>query len=538
MNEVLFVAFVVDRFSVFEPNIAAMSADGSVRIVTLHELHDSAVPIVTHDVPLLVEAFRKCEIGLPYTLIDVLEALKFRSQISRDQGGQRQWDVWRMGSKYFESPSDSKTIQQLLNARVPPPGTAELQRLIYAAAGMLRRLWLETTSELVELGEWERFAEKEVPVQQIFYHRQLVGVSLDKSVLDAYIKESENERFTVFRKISSLLGASPMGLSSERLVERLTSAGTDLPEDASRSDILEDWLALSSASSQTASTLLMYLKATRDISVLRQLHSSARRVHPTFHVHGTVTSRILVSEPRLQQLRKRFRGILQAEEGMELAYFDYSQFEPGIIASLSKDACLLKAYSSSDLYRELSTQIYGNDQSRDVAKRIFLAYCYGMTKTRIAGLLAGANANHAELERFELAVTTFFAKFPQVEEFRQSCQALLATQGSVQTLMGNVRRRTAKGALTFKEQRWAMNHIVQGTASLIFKEALIRLSERFGPTSIILPMHDAVLMQFSPDQNSRSKFEDEVIGIMANAFRHYCPNILPKVLVTEFATVH
>jgi DNA polymerase-1 len=102
--------------------------------------------------------------------------------------------------------------------------------------------------------------------------------------------------------------------------------------------------------------------------------------------------------------------------------------------------------------------------------------------------------------------------------------------------MGNFRRRLADGPLTPREERWAMNHTVQATASLIFKTALIEIGKRFGFASILLPMHDAVLLQFHPGKIARTDFEGECAALMKNAFQTVCPGIRAKVSIGSFVS--
>ena len=536
MNNILFVTFIIDRFLSRTSMAAAATLNDAARNVELTELGKHNGPVVTHDAPLLIELFRARNIALPHTLVDIEEALRFRSQISKDQGGQKQWNLWRMGAKFLDASVDAKTVERLLNASSIPPDSEEQRRLTRVSAGMLRQLWVETEEELTRLGEWARFIEKEVPVQQIFHSRQLSGLKVDDSSISDFIKVSENEKFTHFRRLSTLLGSSPMGLTAQKLVEKLSAVGADLPVERVRTEVLEDWLELAGSSSNSAAEVLAYLAAAKDVSVLRRLNPVYGRVYPLFRVHGTVTSRVLVADPGLQQIRKRFRAVIQPDDGLELAYLDYAQFEPGIIAFLAADEVLKAAYESSDLYLALAARIGGSETSRDMAKKIFLSYCYGMTKPRIAALLAGVSASKSDLERFESSVSSFFERFPKVETFREESQVKLRENGVIGTIFGNFRRRTSEGELTYKEQRWAMNHIVQGSASIIFKDALIRLAGRFGVNSILLPMHDAVLLQFSPQEITRVEFEKEAAAMMINAFQYYCPNAKPKVIATHFGS--
>jgi DNA polymerase-1 len=278
---------------------------------------------------------------------------------------------------------------------------------------------------------------------------------------------------------------------------------------------------------------LDFSRAKQSFSILMRIPRQAERLHPVFACFGTVTGRIRVIEPALQELRRRYRDVLSPEAGMTFRYLDFAQFEPGILAQRANDAQFLQQYNSKDLYAALSNHIFGSDSHRTLCKQFFLAYCYGMSKESIAGMLAGPTAGAAVRKRYQDTIAVFFGAFPGLESYRCALIAELAKTGSVSTLMGNRRVRTSQGTLTHKEQRWAISQAIQGSASLIFKCSLLKLVERFGLQSIVLPMHDAVLMQF--DERGADAAETEAKGIMAATFMEWCPDVIPRVATANFA---
>jgi len=192
----------------------------------------------------------------------------------------------------------------------------------------------------------------------------------------------------------------------------------------------------------------------------------------------------------------------------------------------------LQQYNSTDLYAALSMTIFSTASHRAMCKRIFLAYCYGMSTDNIAKLLSGPQFNLEALVQFKDAVSGFFGAFPGLEAYRHSLAEELRLTGSVKTLMGNRRIRLSAGPLDNKERRWAISQAIQGSASLIFKQAIIRLAKGFGNDSILVPMHDAVLMQF--DRTTVDNEEAEAKEIMVTVFQEQCPSIKPKVVSASF----
>jgi DNA polymerase I-like protein with 3'-5' exonuclease and polymerase domains len=216
-----------------------------------------------------------------------------------------------------------------------------------------------------------------------------------------------------------------------------------------------------------------------------------------------------------------------------LIYLDYAQFEPGVLAGLSGDAKLIAAYNDGDLYTALAEVLFGDSAQRPVAKRVFLAFSYGMTPDRIAIMLAG-NAASNERGAYATKIATFFEAFPHLARFRISQQEALRADGHVASLLGNRRVRTSSGEhLSLKEQRWALNQPVQSTASLIFKEALNGIIAEFGVDPVILPVHDAVLLQF-PDDEHFDNCAQHASEIMVERFSHRVPGVKARIKAGPF----
>lgn len=536
MDEPGFLGFVLDRFTSRSLSMHLRLPGGRIRKVNLPDLSECGF-VITHDSHLLLEALRRGGLEPPATLVDIREALKLESQVARDQGGDKQWNVWRRLAGHFSDSLDADRMASLLLARSPPLDDTELDRLTQAASGALEKLWSDTSAALEARGELARFLTVEIPIQQIFHHREISGLRVDAENINNLIRACENEKFSLFRKLADELGFSPLGISDVRLTELLLSKDEQETDEWTGVLATEDWLDLAHYGSRRAGILLDYFKAKRDLAVLQETSAGSTRVFPQFHVHGTVTSRILVSEPRLQQLRRRYRAVLRADDGWELSYLDYAQFEPGILAFLASDKALQEAYRGEDVYVSLAGALGEGVQSRNMAKRVFLASIYGMNRSAIARLVDGSNELSPNAESTENRLAAFFSTFPGIEAYRRAALETLRAEEVIGTKLGNGRRRTQDKELTRKEERWAINHPVQATASLIFKTALLNISTRFGWRAILLPMHDAALLQFSPAHISREQFERECVGLMQDAFASVFPGVVAKVTATPFAPV-
>jgi DNA polymerase-1 len=449
------------------------------------------------------------------------------------RGGERKWNVWSSLSEHIESREIGKRFEAVVRSKEQRPEAGDVRELLEVGVEALAKLWRAALNQLNSRGERERFFDVEVPVQSIFHQRQAAGIRVSQEEAARLARVVANEKYTAYAAVADMLHRSPTGLNFWNIQPYLS--GTDVADLAEEKDggRLRDIFKLAAGRSAFARSYLAFSEAGRDESTLRRALTREGRVYPEFHIHGTVTGRVLVSDPHIQQVRRKYRRFVEADADRKLAYLDYAQFEPGILAFLSRDEGLVAAYNQGDIYQALSQAVYGSFEHRPLSKKIFLAYSYGMTTTRIARLLLGAAAPEDEKQELEGKINAFFAAFPGLVSHRDAMHRVLLEQGFVESVLGNRRWRTSQGALTQKEMRWAVNQPVQATASLIFKEALIELNKRFGWEAILVPMHDAVLLQLHlADWEAQV---EEAREIMVQAYKARCPGIFPRVTVTDFA---
>ena len=534
MLEFSYLDFFPDTFGVEPARFLVMDRDGRSKLIEPDEVADLAEPILTFECPRLVEEFRRLGILPPPELFDIGVALREISATPRDEGGERKWDTWRALRPHFENASAFAEFRGIFRGSI---GRAEddnnPEKLLTSAARALADLWAGVGKELEEAGEIDRFFNIECPIQPVFHHRQFNGITVDQTQLSDFVEAAKDEKYTAYIALAETTGVSPSGMTYRNVGRLLENTdGSHLSHLVGR-DRLEDYFELAASKSRFASTFVQYRKADRDIDALSRLSAQTGRVHPIFQSFGTVTGRILVADPYLQQLRRKYRSVIQADDGMELVYLDYSQFEPGIVASFSGDPHLIEDYNTSDVYTSLSNRIFGTDQERDLCKKIFLAFTYGMDLQNISILLAGPDATESDVSDYSTRVESFFNRYQKFLEYRISLQNSLLQNGYICTPLGNRRVRSSSGELSRREKRWAVSQMIQGTASLIFKEAVLAIFDNIRDGEIILPMHDAVLMQFRAD--ATEELANGVAELMCAAFTHRCEQIVPQVSIGSFS---
>jgi len=466
-------------------------------------------------------------------LFDIEDSIRLLFGKSKDDGGEKDWDLWKNLRRYIANSQDFDAIFEISESRPSRLDRLDSERLLLVAVKGLEELWLAVQKELIARNELKRFNKVEIPVRAIFNVRQATGIKVDGSLAESFINTLEDVKYKSFIKLAQILKKSPMGFTLRDFAKHAGETDSQNLSKYYEFDNIEDYVDLNRHGSQFAEHVWSYVKSDQNVRILSHGLDSSGRVFPHFACHGTVTSRILVLDPYLQGLKREYRGIIQPDDDFVFTYLDYSQFEPGIIAHMSGDPEFIRLYNSTDLYESLSIDLYADKRNRDICKKIFLAYCFGMSPVGIVSLIGPSSTSVLEVQRMTSIIEIFFGRFEGLVKLREAKRVLLMDQGFAISEMGNKRYRTSKMNLTGKEMRWALNHCVQATASLIFKLSLIKIAAGLGAGSIVLPMHDGVLLQVHAD-DKRSAV-DFASGCMKSVFREICPSIHPRVVTSSFA---
>ena len=534
MTDFSFLAYLPDPFVVQESLYFVKKSDGSVHSMSASELSAYSAPLITYDVPALVDDLRRMQEQPPKRILDIGDALRLTIALAKDDGGERGWEQWSALKKFFDVSADGNRFHRIVESREKWPERKEQSRLLREALEALERQWIGLSEELQGLGEFNRLISVEWPLHRIFAYRQSIGISVDSSGARNLLDQIAAEKYSAYREVAETLRKSPTGLTFWNIHPYLNRTDVAHLTEVDPGGRLQDAFELAAPHSKFASSFLSLVKAGRDEAIVKRAVGGDDRIYPIFHILGTVSGRILVSDPYLQQLRRTYRSLVTPEPKSRLVYLDYAQFEPGVLAGLSEDRSLTEAYNGGDVYIALAEALFRDGGARAIAKRVFLAFSYGMTTERIATLLAGSDNSLCERRNYERKIEQFFRRYSGLEVYRSSQEKKLLDAGAVSSLLGNRRQRTGSGALSWKEKRWALNHPVQSTASLVFKEGLVDVARELGEDKIILPMHDAILLQLGEDDDIDRNIE-LAVDLMVTAFSRRLPSIRARVTVSSFA---
>ncbi len=240
------------------------------------------------------------------------------------------------------------------------------------------------------------------------------------------------------------------------------------------------------------------------------------RIHTTFHQLVTATGRLASNDPNLQNIPVRtdvgrqIRKAFPAASGQLLICADYSQIELRILAHLSEDPGLVRAFENDeDIHAAVASQVFGvapadvTREMRSHAKTINFGIIYGITayglSRRIEGLAVDAAAR---------LIGEYKTRFPGIDRFMQQCVAQAMDEGFVSTMMGRRRAipeiRSRIRTQQMLGQRLAINSVVQGSAADLIKLAMVRVQHRIDrealPMKMLVQIHDELVLEAPAEQ--------------------------------------
>ena len=378
---------------------------------------------------------------------------------------------------------------------------------------------------------YKLYCEIEMPLTMILNQMEKIGVRIDaakliqqSASLETSIKELESKCHNLAGQEFNL--SSPVQLR-EILFEKLslppvkkTAKGQVSTSEEVLIQLAEDY--------EIAALIMKYrhlskLKNTYTDKLPKMLDVNSR-VHTSYNQTGTVTGRLSSSDPNLQNIPikslegRKIREAFIAEDGYCIVAADYSQIELRIMAHLSKDKNLLKAFNQSlDIHSATAAEVLSigidevSSEQRRKAKAINFGLIYGMSAF---GLAKQLEIPRAEAQEY---IDIYFNRYPNVKEYMTTAKEFAKQNGYVETILG---RRLYLPEINSKNvmqrntaERAAINAPMQGTAADIIKKAMIDvntmiLQEYNGEVKMVMQVHDELVFEVK-----KTKLEEIVAKI-------------------------
>ncbi len=290
---------------------------------------------------------------------------------------------------------------------------------------------------------------------------------------------------------------------------------------------------------------LSKLKSTYTDRLPEQISEKTGRVHSTFHQAVTTTGRLSSSDPNLQNIPikteegRMIREAFVAPKGFDLISIDYSQIELRIMAHLSKDEGLIKAFENGeDIHSATAKEVFGSDddQARRSAKAINFGLIYGMSAFGLGKALGVTRPEAADY------IASYFGKYPRVKIYMDEMKAKAKDQGYVETAFG---RRLYlpgihSGRTRMAAERAAINAPMQGTAADIMKLAMINMHDYIKGTGkdihLILQVHDEVIVE-CPEKDIKTTL-NALEQIMTDVTKLSVPLVVESGVANNWGKAH
>jgi DNA polymerase-1 len=370
--------------------------------------------------------------------------------------------------------------------------------------------------QMEERGLSELFSEVEMPLTRVLAGMEIEGVSIDRDYLGELSKEMERKLEKLTKKIYELAGEefninSPKQLSAilfEKLklpIIKKTKTGISTDEDVLRKLAPKHKLPHALIEYRELSKL----KSTYVDSLPELINPKTGRIHTSFNQTVTATGRLSSSEPNLQNIPikteegRRIRKAFVPSSGKNvLLSADYSQIELRVLAHLSGDKHLQKAFRDGSDIHSFTASLVANVDEKDVtpemrsmAKTVNFGIVYGMSPYGLSQSLG------IEVDKAKEFIDSYFSRYPDVKKYLEAMVAEARDKGCVTTILG--RRRyipeinSPDMRLRQFAERMAINTPIQGSAADIIKIAMIRISETLAreklATRMTLQVHDELV---------------------------------------------
>ncbi len=364
----------------------------------------------------------------------------------------------------------------------------------------------------------EVYEKIEQPLAPVLFRMERCGVLVDRELLETQSAEL-TARMRELQSQAHAAAGVEFNVDSPKQLQEILFGKLGIPvtrktptgQPSTAEDVLEEL----AATYPLPKLILEYrgvakLKSTYTDKLPLQIDPETGRIHTTYHQAVAATGRLSSADPNLQNIPirtlegRRIRQAFVAAPGYSLIAADYSQIELRIMAHLSADQSLLRAFAEDrDVHQATAADVFGvalgevsADQRRS-AKAINFGLMYGMSAF---GLARQLGISRGEAQKY---MDLYFERYPGVRRYMDETRRLAREHGFVETVFG--RRlylpeiRSSNAALRQYAERSAINAPMQGTAADIIKRAMIEvdawLQNSNVPARLIMQVHDELVLE-------------------------------------------
>ena len=365
--------------------------------------------------------------------------------------------------------------------------------------------------------------ELEIQSSEALYRVERQGVLIDAATLAAQSAELGQRILTLEQEAHEIAG-QPFNLSSPKQIGEIffnqlglpvvkkTATGAPSTDEEVLEKLAEDYPLPAKILEHRG---LTKLKGTYTDKLAGMAHPRTGRVHTHYAQAVAVTGRLSSNDPNLQNIPirtpegRRVREAFIAPQGWRIASADYSQIELRIMAHLSGDEALLRAFQDGlDVHRATAAEVFGlrpdevSSEQRRYAKVINFGLIYGMSAFGLAKALGIDNTAARNY------IDRYFQRFAGVRRYMDETRLQAKSRGYVETVMG--RRlylpeiNSPNGPRRAAAERAAINAPMQGTAADLIKLSMVQVLQMIDReqrrSRIIMQVHDELVFEVPEDE--------------------------------------
>lgn len=383
--------------------------------------------------------------------------------------------------------------------------------------GYLYKLKEKMEARLGQDGLMELMTDIELPLITVLAHMEYQGIKVDRNKLAQLSQELEEKSKKLEERISELAGEE-FNLNSPKQLGTILFEKLGLP-------VIKKTKTGYSTSAEVLEQLkdhhpiIQLILDYRQVSKLKSTYIDALpplinpktgRVHTSFNQMVTSTGRLSSANPNLQNIPirteegRKVREFFVPREGSVFLSADYSQVELRVLAHISGDPGLIRAFNrGEDIHNQTASEVFNvepdevNREHRRMAKVINFGIAYGMSPY---GLARDLGVSREEAEDY---IEKYFQRFQGVKEYMEKTIEQARSKGYVTTLMGRRRYidqiRSRNFHLRSFAERAAINTPIQGSAADIMKKAMLdvfaALQTDYPAAKILLQVHDELVLE-------------------------------------------
>ena len=367
------------------------------------------------------------------------------------------------------------------------------------------------------------YREIEMPLLPVLQGIERNGVKVDVAMLNKQSRQLAKQMATIEQQAHDVAGES-FNMASPKQIQVILFEKLEIPvvrkTPKGQPSTAEDVLQELAGEYELPRLILEHrslskLKSTYTDKLPLQVNPDTGRVHTSYNQTVAATGRLSSTDPNLQNIPvrsaegRRIRQAFIAEKGYCLLAADYSQIELRIMAHLSQDKSLLKAFDEGiDVHRATAAEVFGialdevEHEQRRAAKAINFGLIYGMSAFGLARQLG--------IGRYEAQdyVDLYFERYPGVKAYMDNTREQAREQGYVETVFGRrlylpeINARNAQRRQY--AERTAINAPMQGTAADIIKRAMISVDEALQKNRmdarVVMQVHDELVVEVAEKQ--------------------------------------